>query len=526
MCWAHPFDPSLVIPQTFREQPYDTGPLGCATMARQIVNSVNPNVSAGIREVSEGLEMAYQRGSRREAEVGAMLPEGSCRFRHVSILSLETTVRYNSVGSSIDMDARGQANLQHLIEAVQDPSAAVLVANLIKLAVQTLGELSSIDEWIAEGMSQQQADLETSLATMVPRLRQGAFQKVHGFLNFLISQNLLERKLNPLLNRSGGDDDAAEDDFDDDIDFGFFDETPAQLRESQPFAGMNEGDIEEAFESIAEERDVSTREKMNEVRQGLQVLSHALREQLDSTEELIDQAYAAGKFEAVLREIDMGRDSLTEGLFAIVTSIFDVFRCDFQRSAFLPGYRNALQKSLMIRRALAGLSQQISEENVVVQDDTLPASMRQYAINATTRLLDDYRRKSAFQVMRWLDQLELSGLHEQTNNPFAEAVLGCEALTRYVESLSVVNQREVLIEHDKTVLEGIHQSLDSARSLVEVSVAGARPLVAEALQNATRLYGRNPILDNQLRNWRDTPPIAKTSDDLNQIINDLEERLI
>jgi hypothetical protein len=429
------------------------------------------------------------------------------------------------------MDAGAQTLVQRLVETVPDPSAKAQLRNLLGLALQTLQELSSIDESISSSMAFFKNDLGAAIELLLPEINSGPLQKVHLFISYLISQGLLEKHSRPFLAERGladGNDEGF--DFDiDDLDFGDFaagaDENERQSA-SDPLIEVDELDIDAAFESIASEQEVSSQKKLDEMRKEVKLLAAALREQLESNERMIKEAYATRKYDVILREIDMGRDSLTEGLFAIVNTIFDIFIGECDRAQLLPGYTDALQKSLIIRRGLADLTATIHRANSDVQDEELPAAVRLDAVVEIRDALTRFTENTSFRVMRWLDRLEIQDILRQlTQKGFNEVVIACEGLTRYLESLSVVNQREVLLQHDQGIIDGIHQSLDSVRSLVEVSMAAACPMALEAVENAKLLYGRNPILDIRIREWNVLPPQLDTPEDLHQLVNDLEELL-
>lgn len=429
------------------------------------------------------------------------------------------------------MDASAQTQVQRILETVPDPADKAQLRKLLGLALQTLQELSSIDESISSSMAFFKNDLGSAIELLLPEIKSGAFQKVHIFISFLVSQRLLEKQSQPFLGE-GFDEGADGDGFDfdiDDLDFGDFGESSESGRDSStstPLAGVDEFDIEAAFESIASEQEVSAQKKLEEMRKEVMVLGAALREQLESNEKLIDEAYATGKYDVVLREIDMGRDSLTEGLFAIVSTIFDIFIGGCDRAELLPGYTDALQKSLIIRRGLADLTATIHRANNDVQDEDLPADARLDAIVEIREALIRFTQGVSFRVMRWLDRLELQDILRQvTQQAFSDVVIACEGLTRYLESLSVVNQREVLLQHDQGIIDGIHQSLDAVRSLAEVSMSAARPMALEAVENAKLLYGRNPILDIRIREWNVLPPQLDTPEDFTQLVDELEELL-
>jgi hypothetical protein len=82
-----------------------------------------------------------------------------------------------------------------------------------------------------------------------------------------------------------------------------------------------------------------------------------------------------------------------------------------------------------------------------------------------------------------------------SGQPLKVARLTSEGLVKYVESLSSVNQREVLLLHDQRTIQEMRDALASARQLVDLSPKAARDEMERAYQAAQRLRGRHPATD-------------------------------
>jgi hypothetical protein len=79
--------------------------------------------------------------------------------------------------------------------------------------------------------------------------------------------------------------------------------------------------------------------------------------------------------------------------------------------------------------------------------------------------------------------------------PNAVARLTSEGLVKYIESLSSINQREVLLVHDQRTIGEMRDALANARQLVDISPHTAREMMERAFQAAQRLRGRHPSTD-------------------------------
>jgi hypothetical protein len=84
---------------------------------------------------------------------------------------------------------------------------------------------------------------------------------------------------------------------------------------------------------------------------------------------------------------------------------------------------------------------------------------------------------------------------ELSEQPLKAARLTSEGLVKYIDSLSSVNQREVLVVHDRRTLEDMRDALSNARQLIDISPRAAREMMDRAYQSAQRLRGRHPATD-------------------------------
>jgi hypothetical protein len=414
--------------------------------------------------------------------------------------------------------------IKRLLESVPDTSAKALIANVLRFALPALQNLSEVDTSINTYFSYYKDDIGEALDLALGEVRSTAFKRVRALIGFLASRGVLAL--------DEGKDREAIDDFRDSADL-FSDEmffgeraTPTQ-EPTSPLAGVDEVDIEAAFDSIAPEGEASVRERLKTLNEQIDVIGHALLEQLNTSEAQIDQARAARNHEAVMRELDVCRESLSEGLFELLNTIFELFPGAYEPAALLPGYRDALQKALLVRRGLRDLSRAVSAANDRLHDERTPADIRESTCRTVSDVLTHFRSGEVFHAMRPPDRWELSNLVEELKRVTAgQAALVSEGLSRYLESLVVVvNQREVLVQHDEEVAREIREALTAARSVLLVSSAGAKRLVSEALEAVSKLYGRSAALDAQVRDWRMHPPSMEGAEELERVIACLEELL-
>jgi hypothetical protein len=94
-----------------------------------------------------------------------------------------------------------------------------------------------------------------------------------------------------------------------------------------------------------------------------------------------------------------------------------------------------------------------------------------------------------------------------------------------VRSLSSVNQRQLLIAHDREVWAGCGVRLERAMGLGGSDPAGAAKALAEAAASAQSLYGRDARLDAFLRKARKQSLAQLSGPELRAAIETLQSLL-
>ncbi len=429
------------------------------------------------------------------------------------------------------MDEAGRAAVRRVLNTIPDATAKVLVSDVLRFALISLGDFAVMDESIysffADGsvhLGGKSDDMNAALTeVMLTEVYGRTFRSIRRLTTYLERVAQQGATADSALDKNEG----AELDFGDAFDLALS-AAPSVRSPAPTLSGLDEFDIDKAFDFVTGTQDAPVDDKVSEFRKEAFALGHVLSKELKAYDERIHAALAKQQFEVVLRELDAGRETLSEGLFALVVTTFEHFLDDAEeidRGALLPGYKSALQRSIAIRRGLADLRRVVTAENDwVIQDPDVPRAEQRESIGRLADELRAFVKSEACRLMRAPDRLELEGfLRKIEGGPFDGARLSCEGLSKYLESLSVVNQREVLMHHDQDVIREVRQSLEAARSLFEVSATSAMELVREALRRADELYGRNPVLDEQLQQWAAAPPELQTSEQVRQVIALLEE---
>jgi hypothetical protein len=196
--------------------------------------------------------------------------------------------------------------------------------------------------------------------------------------------------------------------------------------------------------------------------------------------------------------------SLTDGVFALMTSVYSSFLDDVEAEDLIPGHKNTLARALMIRRGLADLRRVVSQKNAVVQDSDSEGQLRDEAFGAILGELGLFIWGEVFRIMRPGDRIEFKKFQKKFEGKSAnDARFDCEGLDKYLDSLMAVSQRDVLIKHDRDESHEIAGLLEAARPLIDISPHGALAMLAEAFEKADTLFGLRDPLDGLLGEWRE-----------------------
>lgn len=430
------------------------------------------------------------------------------------------------------MNDSALALIQQLRTIVPDPARRALVCDVLRLSIVAIEQLSVLDETIYESLVEEQRQ-PTRLGPERSELMRAAFCHVHRLTfapvrelcAYLVAKRLLgnlDKVLRPTL-----------DSIDVDSSFDALFESPrktspvgceASVRREQgttetsltlslPSAAATETakqsetepvleELDRVFDAIAgPERDLM--KAYSEFVEQIGIVGQQLVRQAERYDRRVGEAIDGGRFELALREIDLSRQSLSEGLFVLVCGLFKAFGMTVERRQIVPAYQDAVEQSVMLRTGLAQLEEVVASENDwVIQDPTMS---RQDVIDGLGRVANElhaFLSGPLKAVLRAPDRLELERFLETLRAAaMPEATLACEGLLKYLESLRIISQREVLVQHDAQVMDEIRECLEAARSLLGLSPTTAVQVLGQGLARGKSLRGRNAAFDEFIDRW-------------------------
>ena len=406
------------------------------------------------------------------------------------------------------MNERARSLIKRVRENVPDPIERAAVSDLLQMAIIALEQFSVLDQTIYKYFSDEgislaaHDDLSKGLTeVMFVEVHAKTFRAVRRLSSYLRAKRLL------------GDSERAEQmelgdfDFGEDFDLAFDDGRAAPKLD----LSIDDLEIDKAFEALADDDAPDSTTMYTAFHEEVASLGRVLVQEAEYFDQRITAAIDGQHFELALRELDTSRQSLGEGLFALMSSVFDVFGVHIERSDIVPSYKNALDQALALRKGLADLTIVVTTENDwVIKDDSMAEADVREAIVRVGDVLEEFVNGELCRAMRAPDRLELEAfLRKLRNEPTSQAALACEGLAKYLESLSIINQREVLVEHDKQVMDDIRQSLEAARSLLLVSPGAAIQMVRESLQQAYSAQGTKHQPRRTLGSMGGRPVVAR-----------------
>lgn len=408
-----------------------------------------------------------------------------------------------------------------LVTAISNASIRTEATELVRLALLALAALDKVDDSLYDrfvaGRSSEE-DPETA-ANSLRALWNETFRTPLLLLAFCKKLDRRQKKrapsalteLDELGQESPGEEDIDE--------FGDL-EAASSPAESLEFELDDIGDL---VEGIGTDPKRSEPERWGDAIDKIASIRYGLAGQTEDATERMEVAIAAGHANQVLGLLDEMTSTWNEGIHALVVAVYEAFVPDADHASVVPAYKTTLRRALMVRRGISGLLTELAEINDVLQKNE---RMRHpEALVALSDRLHEYVTSDVCRAMRAADRWELTQFDQRLENEdLGEARLTAEGLVKYLESLTVVNQREVLVEHDRRVASEVREALSVGKELAGLSARTAHEIVVKACDKAQDLLGRSAGLDVAIRRLK-TAAAESTPANNDELIAALEDVL-
>ncbi len=243
-------------------------------------------------------------------------------------------------------------------------------------------------------------------------------------------------------------------------------------------------------------------EKWNALSAEMSTLQYGLGSELKEFERRFAHALANDNKEQAVRDLNDATTGLMDGVFAVMTTVYECFLGYAEPEKMVPGHRDTLGKALAIRRAIAELRRAVHGLNKRLQDRHTPAEAAQTTYASIVDFIGRFIESDTFYYLRSDTRRDFWQFHETlVNGNCVQNRLDCEGFDKYLDSLSFVSQRGVLIKHDtdlKAKISGdLERAVKFARLLPEVSCE----VIEQGFVKAERLTGLNDQIDALVLQW-------------------------
>jgi len=277
---------------------------------------------------------------------------------------------------------------------------------------------------------------------------------------------------------------------DGDFEFGDFGESAATGPAAFELGSL---DIGELLGNLDEGKQEDDSVRWKHVLEKVASIEYGLRAQYSEAVERREVALRSGEVNQVLGLLDDTQSAASEGVHALVSAVYETFASDVNPASVVPGYLTSLGRALLVRRGLADLATKLALPNAVLQSER--TSEHEQALTIVRHIMRSFVASVVCRAMRAADRWQMVEFERDLQQPVKIARLTSEGLVKYIESLSSINQREVLLVHDQRTIGEMRDALANARQLVDLSPHTAREMMERAYQAAQRLRGRTPHTD-------------------------------
>ncbi|NNC20326.1 hypothetical protein HJC22_31855 [Corallococcus exiguus] len=231
----------------------------------------------------------------------------------------------------------------------------------------------------------------------------------------------------------------------------------------------------------------------------------------------------------LLAEIQRFRSDYREQMSQLVFESASTFG-EVSRAQVVPGYEAEVKAAVTVRAITSDLSRIVTARLNKVRD-AKPEEVLWNAQQLQTEL-DAFGRTAAYRNLRAQDKrhivearAEIGALALESAPEPGRLLTVTEGLEELVRSLSAVNQRQLLILHDREVWAACGVRLERALAQSTKDPVASAKALAEAAASAQSLYGRDPTMDAFLRKARKLKLATLTGPELLSTIESFQSQL-
>jgi hypothetical protein len=243
-------------------------------------------------------------------------------------------------------------------------------------------------------------------------------------------------------------------------------------------------------------------EKWDALTKEMSTLQYGLGSELKDFERRFAVALKNDNKEQAVRDLNDATTGLMDGVFAAMTTVYECFLGYAEPERMVPGHRDSLGKALAVRRALADLRRGVRGLNRRVQDRATAPMVAETnyrrIVDAMVRFVESdvfvyLRSDTRRDFWQFRETLEHGNAVHNRND--------CEGFDKYLDSLSFISQRGVLIKHDTDLKTKISGDLERAVKFAKLLPEVGCDVIEQAFVKAERLSGLSDEIDARVLQW-------------------------
>ncbi len=275
---------------------------------------------------------------------------------------------------------------------------------------------------------------------------------------------------------------------------------PIASRQSGPIASRKSGPIATRGLKSDDERWASLAAEMD-------TLQYGLGSELKEFDRRFSSALKHDRREQAVRDLNDATTGLMDGVFAVMTTVYECFLGHAEPERMVPGHRDTLGKALAVRRALAVLRREVRGLNRPIQEAGTPPDLAAASYRRIVDAIGRFVDSDVFYYLRSDTRRDFAQFRELfANGTVARNRLDCEGFDKYLDSLAFVSQRGVLIKHDTDLKAKITGDLERAVKFAALLPEVACEVIEQAFIKGERLSGLNDQIDALVLQWSSLTP--------------------
>jgi hypothetical protein len=266
-----------------------------------------------------------------------------------------------------------------------------------------------------------------------------------------------------------------------------------------------------AARAVVPHRQRSDEERWKGLTQEMATFQYGLGFELKEFERRFSHALANDNKEQAVRDLNDATTGLMDGVFAVMTTVYECFLGYAEPEKMVPGHRDTLGKALAVRRAIAELRRGVRGLNRRVQDPATPPAVAETNYRRIVDAMVRFVESDVFYYLRSDTRRDFWQFRETLENGNAKQNrLDCEGFDKYLDSLSFVSQRGVLIKHDTDLKNKIAGDLERAVKFAKLLPEVACDVIEQGFVKAERLSGLSDEIDALVLQWASLTPEDRT----------------